>query len=54
MAQEKRPPDKTAPADREPTTARKQSRMDEILRVIEEYAKGQREVLKALRKKLFH
>jgi hypothetical protein len=54
MAQEKRPPDKTASADRKPSTARKQSRMDEILRVVEEYARGQRELLKALRKKLFH
>lgn len=54
MAQKKRPPDKTASADQKPSTARKQSRMDEILRVVEEYARGQRELMKALRKRLFH
>jgi hypothetical protein len=54
MAQKKRPPDKTASADRKPSTARKQSRMVEIIRVVEEYARGQREILTALRKKLFH
>ena len=53
MAQKKRPPDKTASADQKPSTARKQSRMDEILRVVEEYARGQRELMKALRKNGF-
>jgi len=43
MAQEKRPPDKAASADRKPSTARKQSRIEEILRVIEKYAHVQRE-----------
>jgi hypothetical protein len=54
MAQEKRPPDNIAPVDGKPPTARKPSRMEEILRIIEEYASSQRELLKALRKKLFH
>jgi hypothetical protein len=54
MDQNKRPPDNTASADWKPSTARKQSRMEEIIRVVEEYARGQREILTALRKKLFH
>jgi hypothetical protein len=54
MAQDKKPNEKTASADHSRDTAHKQSRMEEIVRVIEEYANGQRELLKALRKKFFH
>jgi hypothetical protein len=54
MAQKQRPKDKTASAKGKPPSARKQSRMEEILKVIEEYASGYKEFLKALRKKHFH
>jgi hypothetical protein len=54
MAREKRPKDKTASAEGKTPSARKQSRMEEILKVIEEYASGYKEFLKALRKKHFH
>jgi hypothetical protein len=45
---------KTDSTDGKPSTARKQSRMEEIITVIEEYASGYREFLKWLRKKHFH
>jgi hypothetical protein len=55
LAKMKRPTDKTAPPDQKPPRARKPSRIaKEILKVIEEYASTQRELLKALRKRLFH
>jgi hypothetical protein len=54
MTQEQRPIDKAASPNGQPSGARKQSRMEEILRVIEEYASGYREFMKALRKKHFH
>ena len=44
----------TRPDDDERDTARKRSRMEEILQVIEEHADSQREFLKSLRRKLFH
>jgi len=51
----KRPTDETAPRDQKPPTAREPSRITmEILKVIEEYANTQREILKALRKRFFH
>ena len=51
----KRPTDKPAPRNQKPPTARKPSRIaKEILKVIEEYANTQRELLKALRKRFFH
>jgi len=46
--------DNTASEDGKPSARRKQSRMEEIIKVIEEYASGYREFLKALRKKHFH
>jgi hypothetical protein len=53
MAQEKQPIDETASADKRPFKDRKQSRMEDVLRVVEEYARGQRELLKALAKSSF-
>jgi hypothetical protein len=50
----KRPSDKTAPPNEKPPAAPKPSRMDEILKVIEEYANTQRQLLRTLRKKFFH
>jgi len=50
----KTPTDKTARPDEKPSEARKRSRMDEILKVIEEYANNQRELLRTLRKRFFH
>ena len=50
----KTPTDKTARPDETPPEARKPSRMDEILKVIEEYANTQRELLRMLRKRFFH
>jgi hypothetical protein len=54
MGQDKTPEDRTDSADERAATARNHSRMEEILRLIEEYVSEQREVVKALRKKLFH
>jgi hypothetical protein len=55
LAKMKMPTDKTAPRDQKPPTARKPSGITkEILKVIEEYASTQRELLKALRKRFFH
>jgi hypothetical protein len=51
----KRPTDKTASRDQKPPKARKPLGITkEILKVIEEYASTQRELLKALRKRFFH
>ena len=50
----KTPKDKTAPPNEKPPAARKPSRMDEILKVIEDYANTQRELLTTLRKRFFH
>ena len=50
----KTPTNKTAAADEKPPTDHKLSRMEEILKVIEEYANTQRELLRTLRKKFFH
>jgi hypothetical protein len=54
LAKTETPKDKPAAADEEPPTDRKPSRMDEILKVIEEYANSQSELLRTLRKKFFH
>jgi hypothetical protein len=52
MARREKPAtDKTASDDGKPP---KQSRMEEIVRVIEEYASGYKQFLAALRKKHFH
>jgi hypothetical protein len=53
MAEEDPSAHDSAP-DGKPYTRRKDWRMEEILRVIEEYASSQREFLKALRQKYFH
>ena len=45
---------KKSGANEKPPNVRKQSRMEEVLKVIEEYVAPQREFQKALRKKLFH
>jgi hypothetical protein len=50
----KTPTDKAAAAGQKPPTDRKLWRMEEILKVIEEYANSQRELLRTLRKKFFH
>ena len=51
----KKTPTKDPPADEgEPPIAAKPSRMDERLKVIEEYINSQREFLRALRKRFFH
>jgi len=50
----KTPKDKTSPPNEKPPEVRKPSRMDEILKVIEEYANTQRELLRMLRKRFFH
>jgi hypothetical protein len=54
LAKMKPPTDKTADADEKPPTDRTPSRMEEILKVIEEYANSQRELLRTLRQKFFH
>jgi hypothetical protein len=41
-------------ASKKPPSGRRQSRLQERLEVLEEFVASQREVLKALRKKLFH
>jgi hypothetical protein len=49
------PTDKNAPRDQKPPTANKPSGITkEIIKVLEEYASTQRELLKALRKRFFH
>ena len=45
---------KKSAASKKPPNVRKQSRMEEVLKVIEEYVAPQREFRKALRKKWFH
>jgi len=50
----KMPTDKTTPRDQPPTPRKPSDITKEILKVIEEYASTQRELLKALRKRLFH
>ena len=54
MSQEQGPTDKAASPNGEPSATRKQSRMEEILRVIEEYASGYKEFLNRYAKKHFH
>ena len=44
--------DNTAPADKKPRSARKQSRTKERLKIVEEYAASQMEVLQTVHKKL--
>ena len=50
----KMPTDKTTPRDQPPTAHKPSGITAEILKVIEEYANTQRELLKALRKRFFH
>ena len=50
----KTPTDRTAAAVEKSPTDRKPSRIKEILKVIEEYANSQRELLRKLRQKFFH
>jgi hypothetical protein len=54
LAKLKMPTDKTTPRDQPPTAHKPSSITAEILKVIEEYANTQRELLKALRKRFFH
>ena len=50
----KSPSNEKSAVNKKPPKVRKRSRMEEMLRVIEEYVTPQREFLKALRKRFFH
>jgi len=54
MSRKTKTANKKSGANEKPPSVRKHSRMEEVLKVVEEYVAPLREFRKALRKKLFH